>query len=114
MHESCVIVANEPRAYREVLTAALCQLLPRVRVVEVEPADLTPAIGDLQPGVVICSRLTALSEHLPIAWMVLYPDGTGMAIQSMDGERTIHQRLDLPDLLTFVDRALRSEVGAQR
>jgi hypothetical protein len=112
MAGSCVLVANEPRAYREVLAAALGRLLPYVRVVEVDPAGLTPAIGDLTPDVVICSRFAAVSEHLPIAWMVLYPEGTRLAIASVAGERSIHPHLDLPDLLIFVGRGLRPAVGA--
>jgi hypothetical protein len=107
-----VVVANEPRAYREVLAAALRQLMPGVCIVEVEPDQLTSAIGALEPRVVICSRLKAVVDHLPIAWMVLYPEGTGIAIGSAAGERTIHRRIDLPDLVAFVDEGLRTYTGA--
>jgi hypothetical protein len=39
----CVLVANEPLAYREVVSAALRELRPRIRVHTAEPAELERA-----------------------------------------------------------------------
>jgi hypothetical protein len=109
---TCVLVANEPQAYREVLAAALRQLMPGVRILEIEPDTLASSIAALLPRVVICSRLGAVRDHLDIAWMVLYPEGKGIAIENAAGKRTIHPRLDLSDLVAFVDAGLRPHAEA--
>jgi hypothetical protein len=66
-----ILVANEPRCYREVIAAAVHELRPHAEVITVEPADLDRAVVYRQPHLVVCSRLTEVVEtHSPV-WVVL-------------------------------------------
>ncbi len=55
-----VIIANEPRAYREVLAATIERLRPNVELVNVEPSGVDELILRLRPQLVICSFLTEI------------------------------------------------------
>ena len=53
-----IVVANEPRSYREAMAVACRVLRPEVEVILAEPADLDAAVARLDPQLVPCSRLT--------------------------------------------------------
>lgn len=53
-------LANEPRAYREVIAAALRELRPRIEVFITEPEDLDAAVLQRTPHLVVCSQLTEI------------------------------------------------------
>ena len=101
-----VLIANEPRAYREVLAAALPELRPGLRVERADPADLDAAVARLRPALVVCSRLTEAVRSSAPSWIVLYPGGENRADARVGGaERTVaHPALD--DVLALVDAAL--------
>ena len=75
-----VLVANEPRAYRETLVAAVQRLRPHLEVIMVEPAALDAAVRELAPSVVVCSQFTPQVEVAVLAWVVLYPEGHHAAV----------------------------------
>ena len=51
-----VLMAIEPRSYREVIGEAIRGLRPHLEVVIVEPDALEPEMARLDPELVICSQ----------------------------------------------------------
>ena len=82
-----ILLANEPRLYREVIAGALRIVRPHLEVIVVEPEDLDAAVVRLAPDLVLCSRLTEVVETRPRAWVVLYPDMETRAVIAIAGER---------------------------
>ena len=98
-----VLVAHEPRAYRQALATVLPDLRPRLRVHLVEPANLDAAAAELRPLLVVCGRLTPAVRAHAASWVVLYPGGADWAdIGGVLGERRI-ERPALDDLLAVID-----------
>jgi hypothetical protein len=87
MSKLLVVMANEPRSYREAIAAALQTLEPNVGVVVVEPGTLDLEIERLAPQLVICSRLTHAVETGSLAWGELYPEHDSLERVSIGGER---------------------------
>jgi hypothetical protein len=99
-----ILLANEPRAYREALGAALGGLRPSACVRVVEPGQLEETLERYQPHLLICSQLTPSVERLPLAWLVLYREGTSHAELRLDGQWMTTSQVQLDDLLALVDR----------
>lgn len=101
-----VMVANEPRSYREAIGSALGELRPETQVTVASPEELDGAVLSLHPHVVVCSKLTdAVREHV-LTWIVLYPDGKPLVVVSVDGEETHPADLMVDGLMEIVDRTI--------
>jgi hypothetical protein len=102
-----IVVANEPRAYREVLAAAVQELRPQLEVLAVEPAELDGAVARLAPRLVVCSQLSEVVETRAPAWVVLYPEGEGRAVIGVGGRRTALNggSIDFARVLMLIDKA---------
>ena len=99
-----IVVANEPRAYRDAIAGAVARLRPDTEVIDVAPEHLDAAITRHRPGLVICSWLTgAMEDHAP-AWILLYPDFVNEATICVAGEPTTIPNVDFATLLAVVDR----------
>lgn len=98
-----IFVGNEPRAYREVIAAALQSLRPVHAVTVVDPDDVDCMIARLKPDLVICSRLSPLVETGPVSWIVLYPGLQSKAVISLAGRRVEEIHVDFPRLLGAID-----------
>ena len=70
-----IVVANEPRSYREAMAVACQVVRPQVEVILAEPADLDAEVARLDPQLVLCSWLTEDLRAGSRAWVVLYPGG---------------------------------------
>lgn len=99
-----VLLANEPRAYRETLAAALAALRPEFEITTVRPEDLDATVADQAPDFVICSELTEMVETHAPAWVLLYPDGSRTCVMAVLGERSTMAEMELETLLTGLDR----------
>lgn len=100
-----VLIANEPRAYREVLGATFRALRPHVEVVVAEPPALDSVLERVSPDMVVCSHATpSVQEGVPI-WIDLYPDGEAWTVICIHGRRSTRTDVDLDDLLRIMDRA---------
>jgi hypothetical protein len=108
-----ILIANEPRAYREAFAATLRALRPRTEVFIAEPEDLDAAVLWHAPHLTVCSALTEIVQTRLLAWALLYPDGTSSAVLSLAGRQTTVMGLDLGDLLDLLDRAERLAVCNQ-
>lgn len=100
-----VLIGNAPRAYREVLAAALHALRPEIDVIIVPPEELDVAIAHHDPDFVVCSELTQVVETRPRSWALLYPDGKSMSLIVVRGECEMVRDMELETLLAGVDRA---------
>jgi hypothetical protein len=95
-----IIVANDPRAYREVIAAAVSGARPEIELITLESHELDEAIVRLQPDFVVCSQVSEILETRSAAWVLLYPDGQSLVITSVDGNRTVAADLDFEGLLS--------------
>lgn len=100
-----VLMANEPRAYREGIAAVIGQLRPGVEVRTVEPSALDTSIERFSPDMVICSKATDALEGGVRVWVELYPENDGLSVANIGGRRMEYAEIQLPDLLSIVDRA---------
>jgi hypothetical protein len=103
MANTCIVVANEPRAYREALAAALHELRPHIKVICIEPEDLDGNVCHYSPRLVLCSRLTEVVETCCDAWILLYPNRENRAVISVAGRRTVVTNIELSHVLSAID-----------
>lgn len=99
-----ILVANEPRSYREAIASTLRALRPNVGVTEVEPEALDREVERLRPDLVVCSNLTTKVEELAPAWIVLYPGDNPVGMISTAGELSTITNIELNNLLSVVDQ----------
>jgi hypothetical protein len=102
----CVLVANEPGAYRDAISRALRMMRPEVEVLNVPSVQLDCEYERLQPALTVCSRLTKIVELGMSDWIELYPEGVSVAHFSAGGERLTHTQPDFDLILSLVDRLL--------
>ncbi len=98
-----ILVANEPRSYREVMAAAILLLRPGCDVITVDPNDLDGVVTRLRPEVVMCSRLTLAVLNGATSWMLLYPDGESGAVCSVDGHHRPIAVVEFGEILALID-----------
>ena len=102
-----ILLANEPRAYREGIAEVFRQLRPNVEVITAEPEELEARTLALAPDMVICSEATGVvRERVPL-WVELYPDYGSRSVVGIQGKSTAIEEIQLSDLLSIVDRAER-------
>jgi hypothetical protein len=100
-----VLMANEPRAYREGIAAVIGQLRPEVEIEIVEPDVLDTSIERSSPDMVICSKATDALKSGVRVWVELYPENAALSVASIGGRRMEYAEIQLPDLLSIVDKA---------
>jgi hypothetical protein len=98
-----ILVANEPRTYREAITDVLRELRPHVEVTAVEPDHLDREIGRFRPQLVVCSRPCVAQRNTPLTWVVLYPNGENHAEVIIAGERATVVGITFGDFISIVD-----------
>ncbi|MGH3145640.1 MAG: hypothetical protein ACRDTR_07535 [Rubrobacter sp.] len=100
-----VLMANEPRAYREGIAAAIGQLRPGVEVRSVEPHAMDGSILRLSPDMVVCSKATDTLKRRVRVWVELYPGHAAHSLASIGGRLREYAEIQLPDLLSILDTA---------
>ncbi len=100
-----MLMANEPRAYREGIAAVIGQLRPTVEIETVEPSALDDSIDRFSPDMVICSKATEVLKERVRVWVELYPENGALSVANIGGRRTEYTEIQLPDLLSIVDKA---------
>ncbi len=100
-----ILMANEPRAYREGIAAVISQLRPEVEIETVEPAALDTFLERFSPDMVICSKATEALKGAVRVWVELYPENSSLSVASIGGRRIEYTEIQLPDLLAIVDKA---------
>jgi hypothetical protein len=100
-----ILVANDPRSYREAISGVLLVLRPVFEVVTVDPGTLDAEVERISPGMVLCSRLTqTISDKVPV-WIELYPEGAGLARVKVGGSLSTVNEFEFRDLLSIIDQA---------
>jgi hypothetical protein len=97
-----VVVALEPRSYREVIAHAIALARPRLQTTVLPQTALDEAVRRLSPDAVICSAVTPAVRAVR-AWIELYPGDQPLARTCVDGERGTVPDPDLRALLTVLD-----------
>lgn len=99
-----VLVANEPRAYREVFVSALQTLRSTAEIVEARPEDLDREVKRFRPDLVLCSRISSVVEEMVHNWVLLYPENEPSIMIYTHGELSTVGNIDLEELVSLVDR----------
>src|SRR5215204_3405919 len=99
-----ILLANEPRAYREAIAQALHQLRPDVEIETAEPPDLDTSIRQFVPDMVICSEATDTVRSNVRVWVELYPEHNSRSIANIAGKYEEYAEIQFSDLLSIVDR----------
>ena len=98
-------MANEPRAYREGIAAVIGQLRPEVEIRTVEPEAMDGSILRFSPDMVVCSEATEALRARVRVWVELYPEHAAHSVASIGGSLMEYGEIQLPDLVSIVDRA---------
>ncbi|MDQ3045421.1 MAG: hypothetical protein M3R06_09790 [Chloroflexota bacterium] len=119
MEKVRVVVANEPRAYREAIGTVMRELRPDVEVVTVEPGDLDDEVFRCPPLLVVCSRLTDAVLAYCKSWIALYPNGESHAEISIGGRFITLADVAFDALMSLLDEAVafgkpRGDLSQQR
>lgn len=99
-----LLMANEPRAYREVIAEAVRDLRPDVEIMTVEPGEVDSHISNFRPDMVICSVATEAVKDVRVC-VELYPEFRPQSVISVEGKTSEVDEIQLADLLAVVDRA---------
>ena len=116
-----LVVAIEPRSYRQVIGEAIKALRPHVEVTVLEPGTLGAGIVRLEPELVFADQPDTFGpEGGPTgctAWVEFRPYEEPPARVCLAGRRWELEVMELSDLLSIVDqteeliRAARGELG---
>jgi hypothetical protein len=108
-----VLIANEPRAYRDVQGGMLRELCPWAEIHITEPWQIPAEFDSFRPHLVICSELTDPIKDRAFAWVLLYPDDANLAVACVDNRQWVIQRVSMEDLVGVVEEAART-LGLER
>ena len=104
-----VLVAIEPRAYREAIGKAVEMLRPNLSVRIIESGMLDAELSRTNPTLVLCNGTVEPSVDGVPNWVVFRGDESDSAATvDVDGTQSEVERFDLDDLLRIVDRVVPS------
>ena len=109
-----VLLANEPRAYRDVLAMAIERQRPGIAVRVGDPHLLEDEIARWRPNLVVCSETVGAARRRATSWVQLYPNGARFTVTAHGGREQVVPDFSLEDLLALVDRALAEARSAGR
>ena len=100
-----VLVAIEPRAYREAVGKAIEMSRPNLSVRIIESGMLDAELSRTNPMLVLCNGTVEPSVDGVPNWVVFRGDESDSAATvDVDGTQSEVERFDLDDLLRIVDR----------
>ncbi len=97
-----VLVAIEPRIYREAIGESIRDLRPHVEVFILDPDALLAGVGRLDPELVLADRPDPCTPPARAAW-VEYRPYEPLARICIGGHRRELEEVALEDLLSIVD-----------
>jgi hypothetical protein len=100
-----VLVAIEPRSYRQVIGKAIRSLRPHVEVIVLEPDTLGAGIRRLDPELVFANRPDTFAPTGRSVWVEFRPYEQPPARICLAGRRRELETVELDDLLSVVDEA---------
>lgn len=99
-----VLLANEPRSYREAIAAVLRETRPEASIFEADSSRIHFEVAYYRPDLVICSRATSAVRGLVASWVELYSDHGPLSLVYVDGRLSEVEDMQLQALLSIVDR----------
>ena len=106
--KALILLANEPRAYRESIALVLGQLRPNVEVITAEPEELEERVLRLAPEMVVFSEAPGLvRERVPV-WVELYPEYGRRSVVGVGEERSTIEEIQLSHLLSVIDETVKN------
>jgi hypothetical protein len=99
-----VIVAIEPRSYREAIGENVRALRPRIEVYIIDPEVLERWVGRLDPELIFAHQPNILTSTGRSAWVEFRPYEDPAARVCLGGRQWELEEVDLEDLLSLVDQ----------
>lgn len=100
-----VIVAIEPRSYRQVIGETLRVLRPHIEVSVLDPDTLRAGVTRLEPDLVFSNQPDTFAPTGRPAWVEFLPYEEPPARICVAGQRREMEQVELEDLLSIVDEA---------
>lgn len=98
-----VVMAVEPRVYREAIGEVIRALKPHVEVAISEPEELKEAVSSLDPELVICSQPDTFTLEGRPAWIEFHPYDDPAAKICLGGRHSELREVRLEDLLRVIE-----------
>lgn len=98
-----VLVANEPRSYRQAFTFAIRTLRSYFEVIEAEPEFLDREMLRFRPDVVVCDQVTSTVEAIARSWLEIRVEKEALVVRGSMLEFPLIN-VDLNDLLELIDQ----------
>ena len=101
-----VLLANEPRLYREVLAETFQGLRPQLEACAVEPQELNQEILRVRTDLVICDRVTPVVEATVRFWIEYRVENQALVVIATNvwGLAPLADGMSLNSLLAVIDR----------
>jgi hypothetical protein len=103
-----LVVAIDPRSYRQAIGEVIRSMRPRVEVTILEPSTLGAGVGRLDPELVFADRPDTFGPGggptRRSAWVEFRPYERPPARVCLAGRRWELEEVELSDLLSIVDR----------
>ena len=100
-----VLIAIEPRSYRQVMGQAIQALRPHIEVVVLDPDTLEAGVARLEPDLVFADRPDVSAPTGSLAWVEFRPYEEPPARVRLAGRTRELGEVELSDLLSIVDEA---------
>ena len=100
-----ILVAIEPRMYREVLAFHIRNQRPRSEIVLASPETLRDEVKRTRPHLIVANMVPPELKEMRCYWVELTTDEGLTATISADGYFAIIHDVSLEDLLVAVDKA---------
>jgi len=99
-----VIIAIEPRSYRQIIGEAIRTLRPHIEVVVLEPDTLRAGVTRLDPELVLANQPDTFAPDGRSAWVEFRPYEDPPARICLAGRRWELEAVELDDLLSLIDQ----------
>jgi hypothetical protein len=97
-----IVVASEPRSYREALAGVLSARYPGSKVIAADPAEIRHTPGAVAGALVLSNGLSGRVAELAAAWIRLAPDGS-VEVSSVGEVAAMSRRSELDAVVRAVD-----------
>lgn len=102
-----ILLAIEPRSYRDAIGQTIQILHPRHEVVLIEPSAVKDEVIRLDPDLVIAGQPNIVTPNGRPIWVEYRPYGKPSAKVCIDGKYSELDEVELSDLLSVVDQTER-------
>lgn len=98
-----VLLAIEPRSYRQAIGEVILLLRPHIEVTVLDPDTLRAGVTRLDPELVFANRPDTFAPTARSAWVEFLPYEQPPARICLAGRRRELEEVELDDLLSIVD-----------